>query len=185
MALKKLIKDQIIIIDDHKRGSREIKDFDKDENDVHIDKETNYSIDGKKQKLKIRIPINSDRQIKIENRNRNIEIPSRLRKEINGALENKKTREAFVTDVLQTLENYQSILSSEEKAETILRRLSQHFDLKWDDDTIARYKDDILLAFTQFYKDDAGKQYFMKIDTDKITIGQNSGYAKKFKKFTP
>ena len=44
MALKNLIENQIIIIDDHKRGAGEIKDFDNLENDIHIDKETNYKI---------------------------------------------------------------------------------------------------------------------------------------------
>ena len=63
MALKNLIENQIIIIDDHKRGAGEIKDFDNLENDIHIDKETNYKIDGKRQKLKIRVPVNSDNPI--------------------------------------------------------------------------------------------------------------------------
>lgn len=64
MSLESLIHDQVIIIDDHKRGAGEIKNFDNQQNDVHIDKETSYPINGKRQKLKIRIPINSDKQLK-------------------------------------------------------------------------------------------------------------------------
>ena len=67
MGLKSLIENQTIIIDDHKRGNREIKNWDDIQNDVHIDKKTNFRINGKKQNFRIRIPINSDRPIKIEN----------------------------------------------------------------------------------------------------------------------
>ena len=60
MALKELINEQTVIIDDHKRGSREAKNWDDQSRDIHIDKTTNFPLDGKIQKLKIRIPINSD-----------------------------------------------------------------------------------------------------------------------------
>ncbi|WP_415327701.1 hypothetical protein [Chryseobacterium sp. MMS23-Vi53] len=185
MALKNLINDQTIIIDDHKRGSGEVKDFDKTENDVHIDKETNFPVDGKRQKLKLRIPINSDNPIKIENKKKTIEVPNKLRKEIKKAFENKEIRDKFIRDVLEILSNYKSVLNSEEKAKMVLKRLSKHFDLKWSDETIKKYTNDILLVYTQFYVDDSGRRYFIKLDKDKITIGENNGYAKQFKNYNP
>lgn len=185
MSLKNLIQDQIIIIDDHKRGSGEIKNFDNQQNDIHIDKQTNYPINGKIQKLKIRIPINSDKPIKVENKRKEIDIPSRLNKEIKEAFENKKTRESFIKDILETLKNYESTLNSEEKAIKVLERLSKHFNLDWDKETIKKYSDDVLLAYTQFYTDKKGRRFFIKLDNDKITIAENNGYAKQFEIYNP
>jgi hypothetical protein len=185
MALKNLIEDQVIIIDDHKRGTGEIKNFDNPQNDVHIDKETNFKVDGKVQKVKIRVPINSDQPIKTESKRKEIPIPRRLNKEIRKAFEDKATREAFIKDVLETLSEYESVLSSEQKATSILERLSKHFDLNWDNDTIKKYREDILSSYTQFYTDKQGKKFFVKLDRRKITIGENNGYAKQFKKYNP
>ncbi|WP_379969802.1 hypothetical protein [Epilithonimonas sp. UC225_85] len=185
MSLKELIKNQTIIIDDHKRGTGEIKNFDNHQNDVHIDKETNYPFNGKKQRIKIRVPINSDNPIKVENTKGKIEIPGKLKKEIQNAFENKNTRTAFIKDVIEILRNYESSLSTEEIAENILNRLSKHFDLKWNKEKIERYTDEILIAYTQFYTDNKGQNYFIKLESKKITIGQNSGYAKQFKTFNP
>ena len=80
MALNGLIKKQTIIIDDHKRGSQEVKNWDDPSSDIHIDKTTNFPLDGKRQKVRIRIPINSDRPIIIENGKRLElnEIPKKL-----------------------------------------------------------------------------------------------------------
>ncbi|MDP5201388.1 hypothetical protein [Flavobacterium sp. DG2-3] len=183
MSLKNLIKNQTIIIDDHKRGTGEIKNFDNPENDVHIDKETNFLVDGKRQKVKIRIPINSDNPIKIESKRQRIPIPRILDKEIRSAFENQKIRDAFISDVLKTLENYETALNSEEQAIVILKRLSKHFDLKWDIRTIKEYSENALSLYTQFYKDDQNKKFFIKLEEDKITIGENNGYAKAQKKY--
>lgn len=185
MSIESLIHNQIIIIDDHKRGTGEIKNFDNPQNDVHIDKETSYPINGKRQKLKIRIPINSDKEIKVENKRKEIDIPSQLQKEIKKAFENQKKRERFIRDILETLKNYESALNSEEKATKVLERLSKHFKLDWDEETIKRYRDDVLLAYTQFYTDKKGRRFFIKLDKEKITIGENSGYAKQFQIYNP
>lgn len=185
MSLNNLIEDQIIMIDDHKRGTGEIKNFDNPENDVHIDKETNFPINGKRQKVKIRVPVNSDNPIKIESKKKKIAIPSKLSREIRKAFEDKQTREDFIKDVLETLKNYESTLNSEEKAIKVLERLSKHFDLNWDSDTIKKYRDDVLLGYTQFYTDNQGRRFFIKLDKEKITIGENNGYTRQFKKYNP
>ena len=44
MALKKLINKQRIIIDDYKRGVGEVRDFDSFQNDIDINKETNFPV---------------------------------------------------------------------------------------------------------------------------------------------
>lgn len=185
MSLKNLIKDQIIIIDDHKKGTREVKNFDNPENDVHIDKETNFPIKGKRQKVKIRIPINSDKPIKIENKRNQIDIPRKLNKEIKNAFEDKKSRTAFIRDVIETLSDYESNLRSEEQVEIVLKRLSKHFDLEWDNETIKKYQEEILSAYTQFYTDETGKRFFIKLDRQRITIGENNGYTKQFRLYNP
>ena len=94
MALKELIENQTIKIDDHKRGNREIKNWDNARSDIHIDKTTNFPLNGKRQKVRIKIPINSDRPISIENeRHQEVnEIPNRLKREIQQALENKQKK---------------------------------------------------------------------------------------------
>ena len=86
MGLKRLIEDQTIIIDDHIRGNRELKNWDDPSVDVHIDKSTNSKINGEWQRVRIRVPINSNRPIKVENKKGKLEeIPRRLKKEIKDA----------------------------------------------------------------------------------------------------
>ena len=185
MGLKKLIENQIIIIDDHKRGAGEVKNFDNLKDDVHIDKITNYKIDGKRQRVKIRVPINSENPLKVESKSKKIIIPSNLKKEIQQAFENKLVREAFINDIVEILANYDSILTSEEKTTKVLERLSKHFDLKWGNETIKKYLDDVLQTYTQFFVDNKDRKYFIKLDKQKITIAANNGYAKQYKKFNP
>ena len=147
MALKELINEQTVIIDDHKRGIREVKNWDDQSSDIHIDKTTNFPLDGKIQKLKIRIPINSDWPIKIENeKGKKVnEIPGKLRKEINRALEDKKIRNSFISEVVNVLDNFNTALSNEDRAKTVLTRISKHFGLEWPTETIPKYANDILI----------------------------------------
>lgn len=183
MSLKELINGQIIIIDDHKRGSKEIKNWDNEENDIHIDKSTNYPIDGKRQKVKIRIPINSQRPIKIENaRNKKINLPNSLNREIKKALENVNTREAFVKDIIKVLKDFKTVLSDEDRAHQVLINLSNHFELNWTGEKISTIINNVLKSYTEVYQDYDGHTFFLKIDDEKIEIGENSGYSKQAKK---
>lgn len=184
MALDGLIKKQTIIIDDHKRVSQEIKDWDDVRNDIHIDKTTNFQLDGKIQKVRIRIPINSERPISIENERKQVidEIPGKLRREINNALENRETRNSFVKEVMEVLEDFETALSNEQRANQVLTNISKHFGLNWPVETITNYAKDVLLSYTLVYKDDAGREFFSKLDSKKIEIGQYSGYAKQLRK---
>lgn len=180
MALKGLIERQIIIIDDHKRGSREVKNWDDKTIDVHIDKTTNFPVEGERQDIRIKVPINSDRPIKIENakKHRLNEIPRQLRREIQRAFDSKEERERFISDVIEHIKNFDTILSSEYRVRQVLSNISKHFDLDWTNEKIATYSDDILSLYTEKYIDDRGRQFFITVDAEKIKIGENNGYAR-------
>lgn len=184
MALRELIKDQTIIIDDHKRGSREAKNWDDTRNDIHIDKTTNFPLNGRIQKVRIRIPINSERPISIENEKKQVvdEIPRKLRREISKAFENKESRTRFVKEIMDVLKDFDTILSNEQRANQVLTNISKHFDLDWPTETITNYAKDVLLSYTLVYTDDTGKEFFSKLDYEKIEFGQYSGYAKQLRK---
>ena len=139
MSLKPLIQNQSLIIDDHKWGAGEEKNWDKSSNDIHIDKKTKYPINGKRQEVRIKIPINSDNEISVQaKRNKLDDVPRRLKKEINDAFEDKETRDAFIRELIPILENFSSNLDSVEKAIGVLDRLSKHFDLGWSSQTIEK-----------------------------------------------
>ncbi|MBK9733134.1 MAG: hypothetical protein IPO83_17920 [Chitinophagaceae bacterium] len=180
MSLKKLIDKQTIIIDDHKRGNGEVKNWDNPSIDIHIDKKTNYRLNGKQQEVRIRLPINSDRPLRIEGKGRKQlnDVPGQLRREIQQAFENKDTRESFVTDVVETLKNYDTILNSEQRVEQVLKNLSRHFNLQWTDEKIATYRNEVLELYTRNYTDQTGRQFFITVDNKKIKIGENNGYAR-------
>lgn len=180
MALKGLIERQTIIIDDHKRGSREVKNWDDKSADVHIDKKTQYPVNGARQDIRIKVPINSDRPLKIENAKKKQlnEIPSQLRREIQRAFENKQERERFIQDIIEHIKNFDTILSSEDRVRQVLLNISKHFDLKWPSEKIATYSNDILSLYTQNYTDNNGRQFFITVEKDKIKIGENNGYAR-------
>ncbi|WP_316635980.1 hypothetical protein [uncultured Flavobacterium sp.] len=184
MSLKGLIENQTIIIDDHKRGSREIKNWDDESNDVHIDKTTNFPLDGKRQKVRIRIPINSNRPIKIENQKKDTltQIPKQLEREIKKAFENTGKRRDFILEIINILKDFETSLNNEDRAKQILENLSNHFGLKWTGEKIATYAKEVLMAYTEVFEDKKGVNFFMKIDKEKIEIGQNSGYAEQFRK---
>ncbi|WP_040433003.1 hypothetical protein [Chlorobium ferrooxidans] len=180
MALKALIDKQKIIIDDHKRGSREVKNWDDKTADVHIDKSTNFPVNGERQDIRIRVPINSDRPIIIENAKKKKlkEIPSQLKREIQRAFEDKQGRESFIKDIIEHIKNFDTILSSEDRVRQVLSNISKHFGLDWNNEIIATYTDDILSLYTQNYTDDNGRQYFITVDKEKIQIGENNGYVR-------
>lgn len=180
MALKGLIEKQTIIIDDHKRGSREVKNWDDKTADVHIDKTTNFPVNGERQDIRIKVPINSDRPLKIENAKKKQlnDIPAQLRREIQRAFEDKQKRESFIKDIIEHIKSFDTILSSENRVRQVLSNISKHFDLEWTNEKIATYSDDILSLYTQNYTDDDGRQFFITVDKNKIKIGENNGYAR-------
>jgi hypothetical protein len=175
MTIKRLIDRQTIIIDDHKRGSGEVKNWDDKSVDVHIDKTTNFPIEGVRQHVRIKIPINSDRPIKIENAKKQQlnEIPNQLRREINRAFNNKKVRESFIRDILEHIQNFDTILNNEDRARQVLSNISKHFELNWTNEKIATYLNNVLSIYTEKYTDNRGQHFFITIDKEKIKIGES------------
>ncbi|MEZ0486078.1 hypothetical protein [Fibrella aquatica] len=180
MALKRLIENQTIIIDDHRRGSREIKNWDDKTADVHIDKTTNFTVEGKRQFIRIRVPINSERPLKIENEKKEDldRIPGQLRREIQSAFENKQKRQSFIKDIIEHLKNFDTILESKKRVQQVLSNISKHFDLKWTKDEIATYYNETLIIYTQNYTDSNGNKYFITVDNEEIKIGEDNGYSR-------
>ncbi len=170
MGLEKLIDKQKIIIDDHKRGTGEVKDWDLSSNDIHIDKTTKHKIEGKIQNVQIRVPINSNRPINVENKQGG-SIPKTLQKEIKRAFENKRKREKFINDLSSVLENYHSTLSNIDKLRDALAKISKHFGLEWTQREVIIYRDEALKYYSQLHTNPLGKEYYILIHTESIELG--------------
>lgn len=184
MSLQTLLDGQTVIIDDHRRGSGEIKDWDDSSADIHIHKETKFQMDGKKQNVTIKVPLNSDTPISITSRKtkgskqKHSEIPSKLHKEIKKAFKNKTKRKNFIEDVFDTLKDFGSILSNEKEASKVLKRISNHFDLKWTEKKIATYANDLLIQYTQIYTNEDDKKYHITIGQENIKISDTTSYSR-------
>lgn len=177
--MKTLINNQVLRIDDHHRGAKEAKTFDKSSSDVHLEKITKAKVDGKRIQVKIKAPLNSERPIQITGDNQNLnKIPRKLKKEIQKAFSNKEKRDKFIKDVAENLNNYESILEDEEKVRKSLERLGNHFDLNWTGKEISSFVNGKLVKRTELYNDKDEKIYFATIDSKYMTIGELDGYSK-------
>jgi len=178
-TMKKLIEGQILRIDDHKRGNKEVKSFDQKDIDVHLEKITKRKVFGKKVNVKIRAPLNSDKPISISIDNKkNEEIPRKLKKEIQKAFNDKKKRESLISEIENNLNNYESILDDKDKVHNSLKRLSKHFDLKWTKKEISTYANKKLIAYTEIYIDNNKILYYLSIDKTKVIIGELDNYTR-------
>lgn len=140
--MKKLIDRQEIRIDNHQRAVVNPNfNFDDDNNDIHLDKTTQTRIDGKICEVQIRIPLNSNRPVKITNKgkglkNRDINnIPPKLQKEIHDAFKDVDRRSRFIEDILGALREYEHIEDNDNKKtkkyEKVLKRVAKAFDVEW------------------------------------------------------
>ena len=178
MALRSLIEKQVITIDDHTRGCDKINNWDDSSIDVHLDKKTKYRIQGKYVEVRIKIPINSDRDITIKKNGREIEsIPQKISKEIEGAFRDKKIRDSFVKDLVDVLRTFASALTSKEKATAALTRIAQHFDLKPEMliRSIPEYSGEGLNKLSLKYKTKSGESFYAEIQKDKMSFGEKDG----------
>lgn len=188
MSLRSLINNQVIKIDDHKAGTGEVLNWDDKRGDVHLHKSTNYPIEGKRQNVEIKIPLNSDRNIDIKYSGRKAlkdnNIPAKLRKEIEDAFNDNKIRDGFIEELLKHVDSYKTELESEKRAKEALTRIAKHFKLDWNADTIAKYTNEALSSLMLKYVDaNNDAVYCVKMDSNNITIGQNNGYTKEFDDF--
>jgi hypothetical protein len=181
MALKELLVGQNIEIDDHKRGAREIKEWDDVSVDVHIHKTTNYKIDGREREVVIKVPLNSGRGITVTIGGSNSEehIPNKLRKEIKQAFSNKRTREGFMFDLVKIIRNFKSVLSTEEKANRSLNNLSKHFGLNWTGELITDYVAGTMKKYSEIYVDEANKEFYISVGENSVKLGELDERAKR------
>ena len=180
MSLKTLIRNQVIKIDDHQWGNKEIKTFEGHNKDVHLDKRTNFPIDGKLQHVVIKISLNSDRQPKITIDNKTSgNIPPKLKKEINDALKNEENLLLFFFDIATVINNYESKLESESKCIEVFDRVAKNFGLELSGEEIFHLNQ----YFEATYKDpDNNKYYRMQLTKKALKLGEKSGaYLDYFK----
>jgi len=174
--LKSLLKKQTLSIDDHLWGAGEVKDWDGKEKDIHLEKETTYPIEGKIQCVIIKVPLNSERPIKIENKDtkKDIDIPRKLKEEIQAAFDDTKIRKNFINDLEKELKNYSSILSNEEKAHKALKNISKHFGLNWTERKSSMYdhENGKRIRYTELYNDIDEKIYYITINKERIQLGE-------------
>ena len=172
MSLQSLLNNQKITIDDHKRGAREIKNWDDPKSDIHIDKRTKYKIDGVFHEIVIKISINSVNPfITVKAKKKDIEIPKKLIKEIKNAFSDIDKINFFVTDLINILKDYESIFNTEDKVIKALKMISLHFDLLWSDKIIRKIVDNALTSYTGVYENRSGKQYFITFEKHRIILG--------------
>ena len=163
MSLKPLIKDQTIRIDDHLQDGRIPHRWDGDR-DIHIDKTTNNG----KDKVRIKIPLNSDREITVINAKEEIDgIPRKIQKEITKALSNKKIREEFVDSVLEVVQRFGANIENKEHAKQIVNRISKHFGESRI--LIDEYIDQ---KYIQIREDKYCNLFFYRLSNNDLTIGQ-------------
>lgn len=180
MKLKSLIIKQSLEIDDHHWGAGEIKQWDNAMKDVHLDKSTHTKVEGKHRRVRIKVPINSDREITIVD-DKIEKIPLQLRREILGAFENRKKRDAFILDIIRILKNFESSSSTRIKAKEALSRIARHFELPWDKLRLERYYNDALKkGYQTEVKDEQGNIFRLAIDGDRIVV-EDTFIKKKLK----
>jgi hypothetical protein len=183
MSLQPLITGQVLRIDNnHQRGTNTSVDWGK--GDIHIDKYTNFKVNGKLQRFIIKLPINSDREYTIKGIKNTHVIPERIKKEVAKALGNANIRTPLVWSLIECLKEA-SLHGIEEKAGEALDHLAKHFELHWTGEEIKRYISAALVSHTKVYKSNDNKEFYEKITKQKnsgkatLEIGENSGYAKK------
>jgi hypothetical protein len=169
MKINSLLNNQTLQIDNHKWGSGEPLNWDAKHSDIHLDKLTWTS---KKNHIRIKVPLNSNRPISIENKSKGLRaIPTQLVHEIKEAFSNKTIRERFINDLSTVLRNYESVLANEEKTRLALESIAKHFGLQSINDYYCYYHNNKIIYFAQKFKDSSGIIKLFTMDRKKITLG--------------
>ncbi len=172
MSLKLLINNQIIRIDTHQSGNREINSWDDGTQDIHIDKTTYYKINGKKQSIRIKIPLNSDREISVINGSKKWEISRALKKEIQDIFKDKARCKEFIFQLSEILLNYPSqILEDDQRLYNVIDKICFVFwlsklDLTRETNFFSLWKK---VAVRHIYLEDRNR-YVLKINNEEISL---------------
>lgn len=181
-SLKPLIQKEKIRIDDHLWGTGEQKNWDRNKNDIHLEKITEIRIHNKNVKLTIKIPLNSKRDITISDEMGYSyqDIPSSLKKEIKTALSQSKIRTAFINDLEKILKNYTSIVQDEKKVSKALEKIANHFEMKWRLESRKIYDTEKRHIRTEeLWLDEDERIYSFEMNNKYIEAGEFSTIRKK------
>jgi len=130
--MKGLIQGQTIMIDTHQRGCGIPNNWDDKSQDVHLHKRPKNS----QYTYNIRVSLNHDVSVK---ESHGLDVPPKIKKEVQRAFADTKKREKFVKGLLVILKNYSSIYSDIEKAQSALGQIAKFFELPWDDKKISEF----------------------------------------------
>lgn len=172
MGIQRLLHNQKILIDNHQRGSRTPNNWDNPSSDVHIDK----CIKSNKDSYKIKIPINSNRPITINNKN-NKNVPKWLKKEICDSFKDDSIRGSFVNYICKAIDAFNSTtLTPKQKAMQAIGNVRRAFELP-----IPRYvfKNDIKRFYAGLYMYNA-HYYYVILKGGYILCSLNEGKWKRF-----
>ena len=125
MNLTSLLNNQKIKIDPHGHYEAiwENKCY-----EIHLHKETKYKIEGQIQEFEIIVPLNRDEKVRCLNKNKKIKnIPNRIFKEIQEALQNDDLRIQFVRDLNNALKDYTSNYKHQYKVWESLEKIGKAF----------------------------------------------------------
>ena len=134
VKIKRLLENQNIIIDDHKRGAGTPINWNNPHSDIHIHKETINNDNGK---YIIRIPLNSNRKVSMEYYHKHSisnKIPKKIIKEISTILNDENIRTVFFEDIYKTINDF-NWDRSEESEKHILKKVADAFDIpiqRWE-----------------------------------------------------
>lgn len=180
MSLQPLIKGQIIEIDDHRRGCGEQKDWNDPSADIHLHKKT---IDTKDPcAVSIRIPLNNPQSlVSIENmhrRQKQDEVPARLRKEIEDTLNDKKLRERFLKGIIKRLDDYKWPYRSashdifNKEIHKLIKHIAKGFGLKLTEETTELWSNIKLERYTHILTNDNGLKFKLVLKENYFRLGQ-------------
>lgn len=192
--MKALIKGQGLRIENHRCGTRDDNNWGDGTADIHLHKSTNRSIEGRRVKVVIKIPLNSNREIGISlerkgSREKRVEIPRMLRNEINEALSNREKLERFINDVDGAMRAYDSdACRRDEILRRSLIRIGEYFELVPDGSETISLSNGRIVALTlgcrmddksktaNFLTADLQQMFYVSITPLALFVGENSGY---------
>lgn len=170
MQIKRILNRQKIILDAH--GHYEQVSFNDPTYDFHFDKETKYKIDGKEHRVKIKIPLNSDRPIEIRNNSNHVDkIPSKLKKEIKDVLSDKIERDLFLKSIIEALQDYPKDFNDIKSLKQCVRKIGKAFGFDWDNLDVKDYfkgvrKNQYSAEFSDYDK----KSYAITLNKDRAVV---------------
>jgi len=163
--MKQLINNQRVKFDSHDAGSGQAKRWG---DGIHMHK---YFLTGRRRKITIKIPIDSNAPIEFgRNYNNDPEI-SQIRNEIRRALRPGNTRQGFIKKIVNTIETWLGDEVTERIVRNAARQIAKEFDLKQDfeKEVISYASNKHIINYTSFHFENRGRRLYR--------ISQGKGYV--------